>query len=66
MSVLNLVVVLVVIGALLWALNAFVPMDAKIKKILNVVVVVLVLLWVLSAFGLYDPFAESHVPKILK
>lgn len=31
-----------------------IPMDAKIKTILNVVVVIAVVLWLLSFFGLLD------------
>ena len=37
---------------LLYVINAFVPMDAKVKMILNVVVVLVVVLWLLRAFGL--------------
>jgi hypothetical protein len=55
----NIIVVLIVVGVLLWAVNAVIPMDAKIKQILNVVVVVMVIFWLLSAFGLL-----AHVPHI--
>jgi low temperature requirement protein LtrA len=50
MGILELILVLVVIGVVLWAVNAYVPMDSKIKKILNVVVVVVVVLWLVSIF----------------
>ena len=50
MSLLSVVVVLIVIGVLLYAVNAFVPMDAKIKQILNVVVVIATVLWILCLF----------------
>jgi len=50
MSLLNLVLVLVFVGMLLWAVNNFIPMDGKIKKILNVVVVIAVIVWLVSAF----------------
>lgn len=46
-----LVVTLVVIGVLLWLVNTYIPMDGKIKKVLNVVVVICVVLWLLRAFG---------------
>ncbi|WP_373509988.1 Thivi_2564 family membrane protein [Thiocapsa sp.] len=52
MNLINVIVVLVVIGVILWLINNYIPMDGTIKKILNVVVVILVLLWLLSAFGL--------------
>ena len=50
MSLISLVLVLIVIGVLLWLINTYIPMDAKIKKIINAVVVVAVVLWVLGIF----------------
>lgn len=52
MSLINLVVTLVVVGVLLWAINTYVPMDRRIKQILNVAVVILFVLWLLRGFGL--------------
>lgn len=43
---------LVVVGVILWAVNSFIPMDGKIKQILNVVVIIAVILWLLSVFGI--------------
>jgi hypothetical protein len=51
MSLIGLVIVLIVVGVLLWAANTYIPMDNKIKTIMNVVVVIAVVLWLLSAFG---------------
>jgi len=48
----NVIVVLIIVGVLLWLINNYIPMDAKIKSILNVVVVIVVVLWLLKAFGL--------------
>jgi hypothetical protein len=42
-----------VVGLLLWLINTYVPMDGKIKNIINVVVVVAVVLWLLSVFGVF-------------
>ncbi|MHB8602180.1 MAG: Thivi_2564 family membrane protein [Nitrosotalea sp.] len=50
MDLISLVVVLIVVGVLLWLVNSMIPMDGKIKQILNVVVVICVVLWVLSLF----------------
>lgn len=52
MTLINLIVVLAVVGVLLWALNTYVPMDAAIKRIINIVVVIAVILWLLKVFGL--------------
>ncbi len=51
MSLVTLVIVLVVVGVVLWLINSYIPMQATIKKILNVVVIIVVILWLLSAFG---------------
>jgi hypothetical protein len=51
MSLVSLVLVLVIVGVILWLINSYIPMDAKIKKILNVVVVIVVIIWLLQAFG---------------
>ena len=51
MPLLQLVIVLVVVGVLLWVINSYIPMQDTIKKILNVVVIVGVILWLLSVFG---------------
>ena len=52
MSLISTILTLVVVGVILWAINTYIPMDGKIKQILNVVVVIVVILWVLQAFGL--------------
>ncbi len=64
MSLISLVVTLIVIGVLLWLVNSYIPMDGKIKKILNVVVVVAVVLWRLVAFGVLGQVGEVRVPRI--
>ena len=61
MPLLNVVVTLIVVGVLLWLVNSYIPMDAKIKKILNIVVVVAVVLWLLNAFGLIGNLGNIRV-----
>ena len=51
MPLINLVIVLLVVGVLLWVVNTYIPMDRKIKNILNIVVVIVVVLWLLQVFG---------------
>lgn len=48
----SFLVVLVVVGVCLYLLNTLVPMDPKIKTVINVVVCLAVFLYVLSAFGI--------------
>lgn len=50
MSLISLVIVLIVVGVLLWLVNTLIPMDGKIKQIINVVVVIVVVLWLLQIF----------------
>ena len=61
MSLLSLIVALIVVGVLLWLVNSYIPMDGKIKQILNIVVVVAVVLWLLNAFGLLDGLRQITV-----
>ena len=64
MPLINVVVTLVVIGIVLWLINTYIPMQATIKKILNVVVVIVVILWLLYAFGVISSSGEIHLPVI--
>ena len=64
MSLISLIVTLIVIGVLLWLGNACIPMDGKIKKILNVVVVICVVAWLLSVFGVVGHAGDIRVPQI--
>lgn len=48
----HVVLVLIVVGVLLWLINSFIPMDSKIKSLLNIVVVIGVIIWLLQAFGI--------------
>jgi len=51
MPILTILLVLIVVGVILWLVNHYIPMDRKIKSILNVVVVIVVVIWLLQAFG---------------
>ena len=51
-TLVNVVIILIVVGLVLWLINRFIPMDYKIKQILNIVVVIAVIIWLLKAFGL--------------
>jgi hypothetical protein len=61
MPLVQLVVMLVVVGLLLWLVNSYIPMDSKIKRILNAVVVVAVVLWLLNVFGLLSGISGIRV-----
>ena len=61
MPLINLIIVLAVVGVILWLINSYLPMDWKIKRILNVVVVIVVVLWLLSAFGVIGSLSTIRI-----
>ncbi|MFA6899291.1 MAG: Thivi_2564 family membrane protein [Desulfurivibrionaceae bacterium] len=63
MPLIQVVLVLVVVGVILWLINRFIPMARSIKSILNAVVVIAVVLWLLSAFGLTSYLSTIRVGK---
>jgi hypothetical protein len=52
MPLMNLIILLIVVGVILYLINNYLPMDGKIKSILNIVVVIAVILWLLRSFGM--------------
>ena len=63
MPLMTVVITLIVVGVLLWLVNTYIPMDGKIKNILNAVVVIAVIVWLLYAFGVLDRTGDIHLPK---
>jgi hypothetical protein len=63
MPLIHVVIVLVVVGVILWLMNTYLPMDAKIKSILNIVIVIAVVLWLLSAFGVLGSLSNIRVGR---
>jgi hypothetical protein len=63
MPLIQLVIILVVVGVILWVINSYIPMQATIKKILNAVVVIAVILWLLSVFGIIGSLQGIHIGK---
>jgi hypothetical protein len=55
MDLISLIIPIVIVGVLLWAINAYIPMDPKIKQILNIVVVIALVIFLLSLFWGYAP-----------
>jgi hypothetical protein len=58
---LNIILVLLVVGILLWLINTYIPMQGTIKNILNAVVVIAVVIWLLQAFGLLGSLNSVHI-----
>lgn len=65
MSLINLIIILIVVGVLLWLVNTYIPMDRKIKNILNIVVVIAVVIWLLQAFGVLGALDGIRVGAVM-
>jgi hypothetical protein len=63
MPLIQVILVLIVVGVLLWLVNTYVPMAGSIKSILNAVVVIVVVIWLLNVFGLMDNLTRLRVGK---
>jgi hypothetical protein len=63
MPLLQILIVLIVVGVLLWLVNSYIPMQGTIKSILNAVVVIGVVLWLLDIFGLFHSLSRIHVGR---
>ena len=63
MPLIQLVLVLVAVGVILWVINSYIPMQSTIKRILNVVVVIAVIVWLLSVFGLIGDISKIRVGR---
>jgi len=61
MSLLTIVLVLIIAGVVLWLVNNYIPMDGKIRRILNIVVVIVVIVWLVKVFGLLNYLKDIHI-----
>lgn len=50
MPLIQVIVILVIVGFLMWIVNSYIPMDSKIKSILNLLVMIVIVLWLLWLF----------------
>jgi hypothetical protein len=60
MPILTIILVTIVLGVLLWLVNSYIPMDRKIKSILNAVVVIVLVIWLLKVFGVLGSLNNLH------
>ncbi len=59
--ILTILIVIIVVGVLLWLVNTYIPMDRKIKGILNAVVVIVLVIWLLKVFGVFSSLGSVRV-----
>jgi len=61
MSLFTILLIIIIAGVLLWLVNAYIPMDSKIKRIFNIVVVVVLIIWILKVFGIFSYLTNIHI-----
>lgn len=54
-NLLNLFLVIVVIGVVMWLINVYVPMASMIKSLLNVLATIVVVIYILQFFTIIPP-----------
>jgi predicted membrane metal-binding protein len=59
----EVVIVLIVVGVLLWLINTYIPMAGAVKSLLNAVVVIALVVWLLKVFGLWGSIMNLHVGR---
>ena len=64
MTLVNIVVILVVVGLVMWLINTYIPMAGAIKSLLNVVVFAVVLIWILQTFGVIGAIPGLKMPAL--
>jgi hypothetical protein len=65
MTLVQIAVVLVVIGLVMWLINTYIPMMGAIKSLLNLVVIVVVVIWLLQIFGIIGPIPGVRIPRMM-
>ncbi len=63
MPLLQVILILIIVGFLLWLVNRFIPMAGSIKSILNAVVIIVVVLWLLNIFGIFSQFSAINLRR---
>jgi hypothetical protein len=64
MTLVDIVLILVIAGLLMWLINTYIPMAAAIKSLLNIVVFVVLLIWVLQSLGVVGRIAGIRIPAL--
>ena len=63
MDIIQILVVLIVVGVVLWLVQTYIPMAQPIKTIITVVVVLFLCLWLLQLFGIFGARITLPPPK---
>lgn len=55
MTIIGLLLFIIIVGLIMWLINALIPMPGAIKGLLNLIVFVLLVIYVLQFFGIIGP-----------
>jgi hypothetical protein len=58
MPLINVIIVLVIVGVLLYIVETLLPIEATVKRIIHIVVVLALCIWLLQAFGIIGSLAS--------
>jgi len=61
MPLVQVILLLIIVGVVLFLINQYIPMASSIKSILNAVVVIAVIIWLLNVFGLLSSNPRLHI-----
>lgn len=61
MNLLTIIVAIIVVGLVLWLVNTYLPLEVRIKQILNIVVIIVLVVWLLKATGVWAYLARITV-----
>jgi hypothetical protein len=62
MPLITVVLTLLVIGVLLWLFETYIPLDATVKRIIQIVIVIAIVIWLLEISGLLSGLATVPFP----
>jgi hypothetical protein len=63
-TLVQIIVILVVVGLIMWLINTYIPMAGAIKSLLNIVVFVVLLIWILQVFGVIGAIPGLRIPPL--
>jgi hypothetical protein len=61
MSILAVILIFVIVGILLWAINTYIPMQETVKRILNIGVIILLIIWIIRLTGLFGVLGSMKI-----
>lgn len=60
-DIISIIIIIAVVGLILWLVQTYLPMDAGVKKFLQVAVIVILIFWLLSALGIWSGFGNIRL-----